>query len=127
MNNIENINENEIQLKINDISSEKMKDSIKIGKNDLIPNFFYEGINYISENQINKGEKLENIWSDYKLFIHINKYFKSKLWGLENLCKNSKKNKNKLEDDSKFKKIVKELFKIYGDTKKNKNIFSKKF
>ena len=126
MNNIEDINENEIQLKINDISSEKMKDSIKIGKNDLIPNFFYEGINYISENQINKGEKLENIWSDYKLFIHINKYFKSKLWGLENLCKNSKKNKNKLEDDSKFKKIVKELFKIYGDTKENKNIFIKK-
>ena len=123
-NNIEDINESELKNeKI--ISESEIKKPIEFQANDLIPNFFFEGINYNGEIKVNKNERLEKIWDDYKLFVSINGYYKNKLWGLKNLYGGTKKVTNNLEDKN-FSKIVIKLFQVYGDSLENKNILVKK-
>ena len=118
-------NENEIKDIKLDLPENKSKKVINFEENDLIPNYFYEGINYNNDNDLNKSQKLEYIWKDYKLFILIHEYYKRNLWGLENLTKD-KKEINKNIKDNEFKKITKKLFKFYVDTKENKNILIKR-
>ena len=114
------IEDNENEIKLN-LPENKSKNVINFEENDLIPNYFYEGINYNNDNDLNKSQKLEYIWKDYKLFVLIHEYYKKNLWGLENLTKD-KKEINKNIKDNEFKKITKKLFKFYVDTKENKNI-----
>ena len=85
----------------------------------LIPNFIYEGINYIGKNE--GKNNLENIWSDYKLFYDINNYYRTNVWGVENLCKKAKIK----YDRNNFNEISKHLFRFYGEVKENKNIITK--
>lgn len=120
---IENNNEIESPNKVKYFSSKEIK---HIGKIDLIPNYFYEGINYLNDDEKNKNKKLENIWNDYNLFINIKEYYKAELWGLKSLCKNIKNLKSYKEGDD-LSKVIKELYKFYGDTKENKNVLVKKF
>ena len=122
---IEDVNESESkETKIN-FPSNETKNSIMFGANDLIPNYFYEGINYNDDIKSNKNERLENFWNDFQLFIGINEYYKNKLWGLKNFCKNSKKITNNMKDED-FSKLVKKLLNVYGDKKENKNILIKR-
>ena len=97
---------------------------ITLGNNDLIPNSFFEGINYNNKSIVDNNGRLENIWSDYQLFFSIKEYYKTKLWGIENLCKDVKKLNYNI-DDNEFIKIIKKLFLVYGETKDNKNILIK--
>ena len=123
---IENNNEIESPNKVKYFSSKEIKRNGIIGKSDLIPNYFYEGINYVNESEKNKNKKLENIWIDYNLFVSVKEYYKTELWGLKSLCKEIKKLNSYKEGDD-ISKIIKELYKFYGDTKENKNILVKKF
>ena len=94
---------------------------IIIGDINLIPDYIYDGINYIDQISFNdnneQNNNLENTWSDYKLFYYINEYYRKNLWGIEILCKKPKVD-NKLKD---FTIIVKELYRFYGEIKNNKN------
>ena len=118
-------NENEfIDIKMN-MNKNKNKKLINLEENDLIPNYFYEGINYNNNIEKNNDEKLENIWKDYKLFIIIHEYYKYKLWGLKNLTEDIKENNQNIEDKE-FEAIAKNLFHFYGDIKENKNILVKR-
>ena len=133
-------NENEINeddnnnFSINDSgNNDKSKNDLKQNNNDmvfqnnfniindaaLIPNYIYEGVNYIEKNE--GKNNLESIWSDYKLFYDINNYYRTNIWGTEKLCKDAK-----IQYDKKnFYEISKHLFRFYGELKENKNILTK--
>ena len=87
---------------------------------NIIPDYIYNGVNHINnilfEDNTQKND-LENIWTDYKLFYHINDYYRKNVWGLECLCKKAKKN----YDKNNFETIIKGLYKFYGEVKENKN------
>ena len=101
------------------------KNEINFGEINLIPNYIYEGINFIDQisfiNNNHQNNKLENLWIDYEIFFKINEYYKTNLWGFDFLCKTSK-------IDSSFKtldEMVQVLFKFYGESKENKNCLIK--
>ena len=122
---------NDANQKVKDIRSttimlkSNIKNDIIIGESILIPDYIYDGINYIDQVSfinINDDNKLENIWNDYQLFNKINEYYKKNLYGIEFLCKNAKI-ENILNDD--FNKRIKPLFRYYGEIKDNKNCLIK--
>ena len=122
---------NDANLKIKDIRSTtimlktNIKNDISIGESILIPDYIYEGINYIEQASFinnNENNNLEIIWNDYQLFKNINEFYKNNLWGIDFLCKNAKI-ENILNDD--FNKKVKPLFRYYGEIKENKNCLIK--
>ena len=123
-NKIEYINDSEQIEGTIDFPSKELKNSIILEENDIIPDYFFEGINFICEIGENKNKKLENIWNDYKLFFIIREYYKTKLWGLEKLYKDSKNLKYNLEDKE-FSIIIKDLYKYYGERKEIQNFLIK--
>ena len=101
------------------------KNEINIGEINLIPDYIYEGINYIDQisfiNNNHENNNLGHLWIDYELFFKINEYYKKNLWGFDFLCKTAKVDNNVKT----FDEIVKELFKFYGELKENKNCLIK--
>ena len=113
-NKVNNVRSGTIMIKNN-----SNKNDLFLGEAVLIPDFIYNGINYAEEISLfnNNENKLENSWSDFKLFYNIVKYYKKNLWGLGFLCKMAK-----VENSVKnFDNISKVLYRFYGELKENKN------
>ena len=133
MNNEDDIVEENLNSESGSINDDEERDSntfvvvnTTIEKNkatndlNIIPDYIFDGINHknniLFEENIQKND-LESIWTDYKLFYYINDYYRKNVWGLEFLCKKAKKN----YDKNNFSTISKELYKVYGEVKENKN------
>ena len=128
--NIGNMKNNNTKYNRSIIILPKKINQIVIGDETLIPDYIYEGINYIEKDILNENdnnininiygnnkENLENSWSDYKLFSCINDYFKKNLWGFEVLCKKVNIGPKK----SHFADISNQLFSYYVEIKDNRN------
>ena len=115
-----NIFENTKEKKLsNDFEEDKNNKNHKDIQN-LIPEWIYNGLFLydIEENGENSQKQLKEIWKDFELYDYIIDTYKSKIWGIDNLCK-----KIKMEYKGEFLKACKELIKEYSV--KHKNILLK--
>ena len=137
---------NEIII-LDNIYNENNSSFGNINKDNLIPYYILEGINYDSskfdyekENEDYKNIKvyqsfiidsknktkkkilknnvlLKEFWKDFALYDYIIDYYYSNLWGLENLCK-----KVKIEYENKPIQFINKLYQEYSNTKQYKSI-----
>ena len=90
---------------------------------ELIPDYIYDGL-YLNEDLINKSNNgkcynLIEIWKDYSLYDNIIDFYRSNIWGIQNLHE-----KVKIEYGGNPLNLSLKLIKAYGDTKKYKNILT---
>ena len=122
----EDLNEEEINTIKNLSPFEIYKNNLK--KNSyLLPDYIFDGL-FLNEKifddieDINKNKKsrtLKEIWKDFILYDNIIDSYRSKIWGIENLC-----GKVKVEYDGNPLKLCKKLIKEYSESKKYRNILA---
>ena len=111
---------------MNDIDEEdeikKFKKQLK-NFSELIPDYIYDGLDFNkdiisnSKNNNTTPKSLKDLWKDFSLYDNIIDTNRSKIWGIENVCK-----RVNVEYGGNPLTVCKQLIKKYRESKKCKNI-----